>query len=74
MVDKHIIELINREIDNELTVQEKNRLDDYLQTNLEAKALYEELKNLATNLDSQAEIEPPDDLKLNIISMGSNRR
>jgi hypothetical protein len=67
MVEKHIIELINKDIDGELDPEEKTRFLQLIQNNQEANDLYQELSALSHDLDNQSQIKPPRELKQNIL-------
>jgi len=74
MIEKKYIELINKDIDREITPKEKAILEEYLNSNSEAKNLYEELCTTESFLDKLPDKDPTVNLKKNILnSIDKNR-
>jgi len=67
MLDARSLELINAEIDGELTAGERTELDALLASSAEARAMKAELQKLANLIDSVPEQEPPADLSDRIV-------
>ena len=61
--DNKIIELINADIDGEITSDEKAELTRVLENDAEARAMHEQLSALCESLDSEAQIDPPPHLR-----------
>ncbi len=68
MIDEKIIELMNKEIDNIITPEEKVILDNYIFENLSAREYYNELQQADKSLDSLPDEKPPGYLKSRIIN------
>ena len=68
MIEKKYIELINKDIDKEISPNEKTILEEYLNSNAEAKNLYEELCITESLLDKIPDKEPTLNLKKNILN------
>jgi hypothetical protein len=62
-IDTKYVDLINAEIDGEISAEDRVRLEDYLAQNPEARALREELAGLCSELDAVEFLEPPVHLK-----------
>ncbi|MCZ6642511.1 MAG: anti-sigma factor [Gammaproteobacteria bacterium] len=62
-VDAKIVELINAEIDGEISVSDRSILDDHLRSHPEASRLKDELTDLCQSLDSMEDLSPPPHLK-----------
>jgi hypothetical protein len=74
MIDKKYIKLINKEIDKEITPKEKDLLHEYLNSNSEAKNLYNELFASENLLDRLPDNDPSENLKKQILnSIDKNR-
>jgi hypothetical protein len=74
MIKEKLIELINKDIDGEITPGEKIKLNEYLNSNSEARNLYEELKNTEDLLDCLPDSDPSYNLKKQILnSIDMNR-
>ena len=58
-IEQHIVELINAEIDGEISAAERDELEAHLRSDAEAKALYDELAGLCRTLDGMQEMAPP---------------
>jgi len=65
--DARAMELINAEIDGELTREEQAELDAMLESSADLRAMQAELRNLASMLDSLPEQTPPADLANRIL-------
>lgn len=59
-LDQHILYLVNRYIDGEITTPEQEELDRLLISSPEAQNLHDELGKLVDMLDEVPEIEPPE--------------
>lgn len=68
MIDQQIIELINEELDDQLSASQRERLHRHLDTNPEARAYADELKRLKGVLGRVEQVEPPDSLKVGILN------
>jgi hypothetical protein len=62
-IDPKYIDLMNAEIDGEISAEDRARLENYLAQDPAARALREELAGLCTALDAVEFIEPPAHLK-----------
>jgi hypothetical protein len=62
-IDQKIIELVNAEIDSEISISEKRELEALLATNSEALLFHAEMSSLCKAMDSTESLEPPPDLK-----------
>jgi len=62
MIEKRLIELMNKEIDGANSPDESAALQAYLQSNDEGRRYYEELRGVATLFSAAGEITPPQDL------------
>jgi len=67
MLDTRDLELINAEIDGELTADERAELEALLESSAEARAMKAELWKLSNFIDSVPEQEPPADLSERIL-------
>ena len=63
-----IIELINREIDGANSLEESARLKEYLARDRGAQNLYDDLVRVSARLKIVEEVEPPRNLRSNIIN------
>jgi hypothetical protein len=68
MIDEKYIELINKEIDKEINPKEKALLHEYLNSNSEAKNLYDELIASENLLDRLPDNDPSVNLKKQILN------
>jgi hypothetical protein len=68
MNKEQCIQLINAEIDGNISDHDKERLHKYLNQNPEMKQLYLQLINSQNILNRTADTEPPSDLKKTILS------
>lgn len=68
MIDKKYIELINKDIDKEITPKEKALLHEYLNSNTEAKNLYDQLLASENLLDELPDNDPSVNLKKQILN------
>ncbi len=68
MIDDKIIELMNREIDKANSKQESAELNKYLDDNSEAKQHFLQLVKMTNSLGNISEVEPPSDMKMNILN------
>jgi hypothetical protein len=62
-IDAKYIDLINAEIDGEISAEDRARLDEYLAGNADARAFREGLMGLCVELDAVESVEPPAHLK-----------
>ncbi|MDX1507421.1 MAG: hypothetical protein R3358_04010, partial [Woeseiaceae bacterium] len=62
-LDDNIIELINADIDGEITSDDKAELARVLERNAEARVMHEQLSALCESLDSEAQLDPPTHLR-----------
>ncbi|MBT8053943.1 MAG: hypothetical protein HKN57_13645 [Xanthomonadales bacterium] len=67
MLDEHTLDLINADIDGELTPEESQELDATLEVSEEARAMRSELLRLSNLLDNQPAMQPPSDLSTKIM-------
>src|SRR5262249_33838372 len=67
MADVELINLINAEIDGELEAPQRAELARRLLADPEARALREDLLRVRTMLDAVAEVEPPPELRANVL-------
>jgi len=67
-LDERITELIHREIDGVNTQEESSQLRGYLSENQEAKSLYDDLRRISTLLEGVEVVEPPRNLRANILN------
>ena len=68
-VGERFSDLIQADIDGEISPEDKADLDTFLATSQEGKALHAELKALAESLDAIPELDPPPHLKHVILNM-----
>jgi hypothetical protein len=68
MIDEKYLELVNKEIDGEITPKEKERLEKYIEENPELKQLYIDMIKTSDLLDEVEEMEPSINLKKSIIN------
>ena len=68
MIDEKYIELINKDIDKEITRKEKTLLESYLKSNPEARNLYDELVISENLLDKLPDNDPSVNLKKQILN------
>ena len=68
MIDEKYIELINKDIDKEITQKEKDLLESYLKSNPEAQNLYDELVSSESLLDKLPDNDPSVNLKKQILN------
>jgi hypothetical protein len=68
------IDLMNRQIDGELTPDEERMLKEYLSENKNARKMYEELLSLSKVLERVPQIDPPKHLSRSIMSSISKNR
>ena len=69
MIDKRIVELINCDLDSTISRNEKGELTNALKINAEAKELYLKMTSLTEGLKAVKAVEPPVELKENIMQM-----
>jgi hypothetical protein len=67
MVDVKYISLMNKDIDSEISPEDKNLLHIHLNENPEAKKIYEELLIAVHAFEDVTEVEPPKELQAEII-------
>ena len=67
MTEEQFAELLNRELDGLNSRQESEELKAYVQTNAEARELYQDLLKLSTVLNRVEEVEPSGFLKADIM-------
>jgi hypothetical protein len=63
MIDRNLIELIQRDVDGYITPGEKRRLNAAIAGNEEARTLHEELRGLTLQLSRAGSVEAPRSLK-----------
>jgi hypothetical protein len=68
MIDQTYIELMHKEIDDIISPEEHEKLVHYLETNIEAKNLYQDLVKTSNLLKEIPEVEPPNNLKKDIFN------
>ena len=68
MIDKKYLELINKDIDKTISLNEKGKLDQYLIENPDANVLYNELLKAEILLDKLPDKEPSASLKQSILN------
>ncbi len=68
MIEDKYIEIINKEIDGRLTPDESARLKDYLSRTPEAQLFYNDMAKVSTMLSELREVDPPANLKKNILN------
>lgn len=73
-IDPKYIDLMNAEIDGEISAEDRARLENYLAQDPAARALKEELAGLCTELDAVEFIEPPAHLKHVVLDTITRRR
>jgi hypothetical protein len=66
-IEPKYIDLINAEIDGEISAADRDRLEEYLAGNADARAMRDDLSNLCAELDSVELVEPPAHLKHAVI-------
>ncbi len=74
MIDPKYIELINRDLDGELTERERRALEAYLASNPEARTYSDEIHKLSEMLDKVERLEPHPNLKKKILNSVSTKR
>ena len=62
-IDQKYIDLINEDIDGEISGDDKALLDDFLATSDEGRELHEALSGLCGDLDGQAAVDVPADIR-----------
>jgi len=70
-IDDKYIELINAEIDAEISADDQALLDAYIAGNDDAKQLRDQLAGLCSDLDAVDPLSPPDDLQHSVMSQVS---
>jgi len=73
MIDKHYIELMNREIDGVATHTERADLRAYLNGNPEARAHYDELRSVDAAFKRAGSVEPPANFEETLIASVTER-
>jgi hypothetical protein len=68
MIDTKILELMHQEIDGEIKNEDKTRLRAYMNKNPEAEKTYQTLLETVRNLEAVQEVEPPANLKEDILN------
>jgi len=63
MIDNHIIELINREVDGVASAEETARLRTLLSANPDARKLFDDMRSLADAMAEMLPVDPPRTLK-----------
>ena len=66
-IEPKYVELINADLDGEISDAERVDLAEYLETSQEARALREELAELCGSLDEMGQMDPPPHLKYAIL-------
>lgn len=67
MLDEHVLNLINADVDGELTPAESQELDGILESSAEARAMRAELLKLSNLLNSTPDLPPPSGLSKSIL-------
>ena len=67
-IDPNIVELLNADIDGEISSADKSELEALLAASPEAQALHAELSGLSASLDGLPELDPPPHLKHTIMA------
>ena len=67
-IDPKLVELINADIDGEISPAQKQELDAALATNADAQAMHTELSGLHAALDELPDLDPPPHLKHTIMA------
>lgn len=62
-IEQNVLELINADVDGEISDAEREKLRSYLQSNPEAQQLHTEISGLCQSLDAVEELEPPPHLR-----------
>lgn len=73
-IAQHIVDLINADIDGEISAVEKRELAAILATDGEAQAFHSELSMLCEAMDSSEAVKPPTHLKHTILEMTGPKR
>lgn len=73
-IAQHTIDLINADIDGEISASEKRELEAVLATSSEAKALHADLSVLCQAMDSAEAVVPPTYLRHSILEMTGSMR
>jgi hypothetical protein len=73
-IAQHIVDLINADIDGEISIVEKRELEAILATDCEAQAFHSELSKLCAAMDSAEAVTPPTYLKHTILEMTGAKR
>jgi hypothetical protein len=68
MIDIKIVGLMHKEIEGVISTNEKATLDQYIANNSGARKLYQELGSIIKPLNSVLDIDPPSNLKKNIMN------
>lgn len=68
MINQTYIELMHKELDDIISPEEHEKLFHYLETNNEAKNLYQDLVKTSNLLKEIPEVEPPKNLKADILN------
>lgn len=66
-IEQKYIDLINAEIDNEISAEDQALLDEYIAQNADARALRDELAALGDELSAMEALTPPIDLRHPVI-------
>ena len=74
MIDRDKIDLLNRAIDGEIESGEQKILDDLLISEPEARRLYDLFRSKMANLNNEMDVEPPVDLKQDIMDAIDRQR
>lgn len=74
MLEERTLNLINADVDGELTPAEQQQLDSILETSAEARAMRAELLKLSNLLNGMPEQAPPQDLTSRIVGQLAPRR
>jgi hypothetical protein len=68
MIEEKYIELMNKDIDGLLSPKENAALQEYLAKNQDAQAFHDDLHMLSKMLDQVVAVDPPSNLKKNILN------
>ena len=68
MIEEKYLELINREIDHLISPRQSKKLRKYLEHNPDAQMFYDDLVVMSKELSHVNKVEPPQNLKKNIVN------
>jgi hypothetical protein len=67
MIDEKYLELIHAEIDGEISASDSELLQQHLESNLDSKAFFEDMKKISNFFDEADSREPPPQLRADIL-------